>query len=82
MRSICQLKNQWYVFYHRSSAHSKYNRRACVEPLMWTGYDSNKLPLLKLGRATPWHGSCPPGVQLCLIAVSEWSVAKCSVFRL
>ena len=31
--SICQFKNQWYVFYHRSSLSSRYNRKACIEPI-------------------------------------------------
>jgi hypothetical protein len=31
--SICRFKERWYVFYHRSSRDSKYNRRACVEPI-------------------------------------------------
>jgi hypothetical protein len=31
--SICQFNSHWYVIYHRSSAYSKYNRRACVEPI-------------------------------------------------
>jgi arabinoxylan arabinofuranohydrolase len=31
--SICKFKDQWYVFYHRSSLSSRFNRRACVEPI-------------------------------------------------
>lgn len=31
--SICQFKDRWYLFYHRSAHNSKYNRRACVEPI-------------------------------------------------
>jgi arabinoxylan arabinofuranohydrolase len=31
--SICQFKNQWYVFYHRSSLSSRFSRRACMEPI-------------------------------------------------
>ncbi len=31
--SLCQFKGQWYIFYHRSSGNSRYNRRACVEPV-------------------------------------------------
>ncbi len=31
--SIAEFKNQWYVFYHRSSQGSKIMRRACVEPI-------------------------------------------------
>ncbi len=31
--SIAEFNGQWYVFYHRSSQGSKYNRRVCVEPI-------------------------------------------------
>ncbi|MGL6314198.1 family 43 glycosylhydrolase [Vibrio sp. WXL103] len=31
--SIQQFDDRWYVFYHRSSEHSKVNRRLCVEPI-------------------------------------------------
>lgn len=31
--SICQFRDQWYVFYHRSSLSSRFNRKACVEPI-------------------------------------------------
>ena len=30
---IASYKNQWYVFYHRSSQQSRYNRRVCVETI-------------------------------------------------
>lgn len=30
---ITAYKGQWYVFYHRSSQNSKFNRRMCVEPI-------------------------------------------------
>jgi arabinoxylan arabinofuranohydrolase len=31
--SIAEFNGQWYVFYHRSSQSSKFNRRVCVEPI-------------------------------------------------
>jgi hypothetical protein len=31
--SIAEFNGQWYVFYHRSSQASKFNRRVCVEPI-------------------------------------------------
>ena len=31
--SIEEYKGQWYVFYHRSSQNSRYNRRACAEKI-------------------------------------------------
>ncbi|TFG72426.1 MAG: hypothetical protein E4H27_02650 [Anaerolineales bacterium] len=31
--SICKFREQWYVFYHRSSLSSRFSRRACCEPI-------------------------------------------------
>lgn len=31
--SIASFNNQWYIFYHRSSQASNFNRRVCVEPI-------------------------------------------------
>lgn len=31
--SIAEFNGQWYVFYHRSTHNSKFNRRVCVEPI-------------------------------------------------
>lgn len=31
--SIAEFNGQWYVFYHRSSQGSNFNRRVCVEPI-------------------------------------------------
>lgn len=31
--SIVKIKDQWYIFYHRSSNNSVYSRRACAEPI-------------------------------------------------
>jgi arabinoxylan arabinofuranohydrolase len=31
--SIAEFNGQWYVFYHRSSQASNFNRRVCVEPI-------------------------------------------------
>jgi hypothetical protein len=31
--SIAEFNSQWYVFYHRSSQGSMFNRRVCVEPI-------------------------------------------------
>jgi arabinoxylan arabinofuranohydrolase len=32
--SICQIKEQWYVFYHRQSNATPATRRVCVEPIV------------------------------------------------
>lgn len=31
--SIAEFNGQWYLFYHRSSQASKFNRRVCIEPI-------------------------------------------------
>lgn len=31
--SICQIKGQWYIFYHRMTNNSVFSRRGCVEPI-------------------------------------------------
>lgn len=31
--SIAEFNGQWYIFYHRSSQASRYNRRVCIEPI-------------------------------------------------
>ncbi len=31
--SIAEINGKWYVFYHRSSNDSRYNRRVCIEPI-------------------------------------------------
>jgi beta-xylosidase len=31
--SLCEFKGQWYIFYHRSSLGTRWNRRACAEPV-------------------------------------------------
>ncbi len=33
--SLCKINNQWYVFYHRSTHNSFFNRRVCVEPVFF-----------------------------------------------
>ena len=32
--SICKIKDQWYVFYHRQANKSSASRRVCVEPIV------------------------------------------------
>ena len=35
--SIAEFNGKWYVFYHRSSQSSTFNRRVCVEPISFDG---------------------------------------------
>jgi arabinoxylan arabinofuranohydrolase len=38
--SIAEFNGQWYVFYHRSSQASNFNRRVCIEPITFSADDS------------------------------------------
>lgn len=52
--SICEINDQWYVFYHRSSQNSKVRRRVCAEPIF---FDDNGLirevPMTTQGAEPP-----------------------------
>ena len=32
---MAEFNGQWYIFYHRSSQATRYNRRVCVEPIQF-----------------------------------------------
>lgn len=34
--SLAEFKGNWYLFYHRSSQNSRFNRRMCIEPVRFT----------------------------------------------
>ena len=46
--SINEFNGQWYVFYHRSSQGSKFNRRVCVEPITFRA-DGSPAPTKNTG---------------------------------
>jgi arabinoxylan arabinofuranohydrolase len=35
--SLAEFNGQWYLFYHRSSQSTKFNRRVCIEPIHFNG---------------------------------------------
>lgn len=70
--SIIEFKDQWYVFYHRSSHRSKMMRRMCVEPIFFeadgsipevqmtsqgAGEPLNAFETIEMERACLLHGN-------------------------
>lgn len=52
--SIEQFQNQWYVFYHRSSQNSIYNRRLCIEPIFFNDkYEIEEVEMTSQGCENP-----------------------------
>lgn len=52
--SIGKFKNQWYVFYHRSSRGNEYHRRLCIEPITIEDDGSIKeVPMTSQGVGDP-----------------------------
>lgn len=51
---IAEFQGQWYVFYHRSSQNSKFNRRMCIEKIY---FDENgripEVPMTSQGASNP-----------------------------
>lgn len=65
--SIEEINGQWYVFYHRSSNHTQYLRRVCVEPIT---FDENGLiqevPMTSQGAGEPFvPGEWIPAYSAC-----------------
>jgi len=52
--SIVEFKNQWYVFYHRSTHNSVTTRRTCVEPIFFNSDGSiNEVEMTTQGASGP-----------------------------
>ena len=52
--SIIEFKNQWYVFYHRSTHDSNVMRKACVEPIYFNADGSiNEVEMTSQGAGSP-----------------------------
>ena len=52
--SIAEFNGQWYVFYHRSSQASRFNRRVCVEPIHFNADGSiNEVEMTTQGVGGP-----------------------------
>jgi hypothetical protein len=58
--SIASFNGQWYVFYHRSSQASRYNRRVCVEPIHFNADDSiDEVEMTTQGSGKPLPAERP-----------------------
>ena len=52
--SIAEFNGQWYVFYHRSSQASNFNRRVCIEPIHFNADGSiNEVEMTTQGVGGP-----------------------------
>lgn len=58
--SIAEFNGQWYVFYHRSSQGSQFNRRVCIEPIQFNADGSiNEVEMTTQGIGGPLPASKP-----------------------
>lgn len=58
--SIAEFNGQWYVFYHRSSQASNFNRRVCVEPIHFNKDGSlNEVEMTTQGVSGPLPAAQP-----------------------
>ncbi len=58
--SICEINGQWYVFYHRSTRNSHYNRQVCVEPIFFRENGSiDEVPMTTQGADAPIDVATP-----------------------
>lgn len=64
--SICHFQDQWYVFYHRSSRASKFNRRVCAEKIR-IDKDGRieEVPMSSKGMAPVLHASDKLPLPIC-----------------
>ncbi|MBC8078730.1 MAG: carbohydrate-binding protein, partial [Gorillibacterium sp.] len=70
--SIAEFNGNWYVFYHRSSQNSKFNRRACIEPITFNEDGSiNEVEMTTQGVAGPLDATLPvDAYRACLLSGS------------
>ena len=58
--SIAEFNGQWYVFYHRSSQASMFNRRVCVEPIHFNADGSiDEVEMTTQGSGAPLPATQP-----------------------
>lgn len=58
--SIEEFQGQWYVFYHRSSGNSNYNRRLCVEKIEFNEDGSiDEVKMTSIGAGEPFRRGEP-----------------------
>ncbi|MFB5678868.1 family 43 glycosylhydrolase [Paenibacillus terreus] len=68
--SLAEFNGNWYVFYHRSSQASRYNRRVCVEPIFFNDNGSiNEVEMTTQGVSAPLDaGSRVEAWRACLLS--------------
>jgi len=73
--SIAEFNGQWYIFYHRSSQRSKYNRRVCVEPIYFNKDGSiNEVEMTTQGISNPINaGITIDAYRACILSGSVGS---------
>jgi hypothetical protein len=74
--SIAEFNGQWYVFYHRSSQSSMFNRRVCVEPIHFNADGSiDEVEMTTQGAATPLRATQPiEAWRACLLSGHVYSI--------
>lgn len=67
--SIAAFNDQWYVFYHRSSQGSMFNRRVCVEPIQFNEDGTiDEVEMTTQGASAPLLATQPIGAwRACLV---------------
>jgi hypothetical protein len=68
--SIAEFQGQWYVFYHRSSQNTRFNRRVCVEPITFNPDGSiDEVEMTTQGAAGPLDARQPlDAARACLLS--------------
>ncbi len=68
--SIAPFNGQWYVFYHRASQASRFNRRVCVEPIHFNADGSiDEVPMTTQGVSAPLDATQPVAAyRACLLS--------------
>lgn len=58
--SIAEFNGQWYIFYHRSSQASNFNRRVCIEPIRFNADGSiDEVEMTTQGTGEPLPATHP-----------------------
>jgi hypothetical protein len=68
--SIAEFNGDWYIFYHRSSQASKFNRRVCVEPITFNADGSiDEVEMTTQGASGPLDATQRLGAfRACLLS--------------
>jgi hypothetical protein len=76
--SIAEFNGQWYVFYHRSSQASRFNRRVCVEPIQFNEDGSiDEVEMTTQGASAPLDATQP--VEACRACLMSGKIRSESI---